>query len=55
MDKKDEESSSGGNPYRNIEKASVLQEVGFSPMKKNNKTKYFRSILFRLEHSMIHQ
>jgi putative IMPACT (imprinted ancient) family translation regulator len=27
MDKKDEESSSSGNPYKNIEKASVLQEV----------------------------
>ena len=27
MDKKDEESSSSGNPYKNIEKASVLQDV----------------------------
>jgi hypothetical protein len=27
MDKKDEEASTSGNPYKNIEKASVLQEV----------------------------
>jgi hypothetical protein len=27
MDKKDEESNSSGNPYKNIEKTSVLQEV----------------------------
>ena len=27
QDKKDEESSTSGNPYKNLEKASVLQEV----------------------------
>ncbi len=36
MDKKDEESSSSGNPYRNIEKASVLQEVYFCYSSKKN-------------------
>jgi hypothetical protein len=27
QDKKDEESGTSGNPYKNLEKASVLQEV----------------------------
>ncbi len=27
QDKKDEESSTSGNPYKNLEKASILQEV----------------------------
>jgi len=27
QDKKDEESATSGNPYKNLEKASVLQEV----------------------------
>jgi hypothetical protein len=29
QDKKDEESSTSGNPYKNLEKASVLQEVNY--------------------------
>ncbi len=27
MDKKDEESSTSGNPYKSIEKATIIQEV----------------------------
>jgi len=41
MDKKDEESSSGGNPYRNIEKASVLQEVGYMSIENLSQRNYF--------------
>lgn len=44
MDKKDEESSSSGNPYKNIEKASVLQEVFiylFIYFENNISNKYF--------------
>ncbi len=51
MDKKDEESSSSGNPYKNIEKASVLQEVLFVFF-------FFLNLLNfknRLEHLMKHQ
>jgi hypothetical protein len=51
MDKKDEESSSSGNPYKNIEKASVLQEVLFVFFFFLNLLKFKN----RLEHLMKHQ
>jgi hypothetical protein len=44
QDKKDEESGTSGNPYKNLEKASVLQEVNYSSFvsfhKKNLDLKY---------------
>jgi hypothetical protein len=47
QDKKDEESATSGNPYKNLEKASVLQEVNYEYFK----YKSF-SILNRLGHLM---
>ncbi len=42
MDKKDEEANSSGNPYKNIEKASVLQEVFCFFENKNKYLKFFQ-------------